>query len=271
MLTQIKIIGALLKRDLRILITYKFAFTTMLFSIGISLFYLVLFGAMFGVEIPVPIAEYGMDFVSYLLIGAVGWAFLWSVLNVTAQSTRNEMLMGTLEPLLLTKVKLPTLMIAYTIFGSLFGLASLSLLLLVGYFAFGVAAFAAANVFTLTIFILSALLVGAIGFIFAGVTFWVKNIGAGVPVLQNIAIFFSGVFFPITMLPEVLQPISKFVPFYYSIEGMRKSLLPTVSATEMVNYVGILLVFVVLFAALGLYILHRGLIKAKKGGTLAYY
>jgi len=61
------------------------------------------------------------------------------------------------------------------------------------------------------------------------------------------------------------------MPFYYSIEGLRLSLIPTTPTYKMVEFIVILLALSVLFIVIGLITLHLGLIKAKKDGTLAFY
>ena len=72
--------------------------------------------------------------------------------------------------------------------------------------------------------------------------------------------FFSGVYFPVSILPKYLQGVAKFVPFYYSIEGVRISI---VSPSEFIQYLVILI--------LGIYSLRKGLEKAMKEGSLAFY
>ena len=109
------------------------------------------------------------------------------------------------------------------------------------------------------------------GLIFGGLTIWLKNIGSTTALLQNITMFFCGVYFPITVLPEFLHPIAKYIPFYYSIEGLRKSLIPTTPTSEMIFYILMILIFSIAFIILGSYIMHRGLIKAKKDGSLMFY
>ena len=271
MFNELRKIGVFVKRDFRMLFTYKLAFLMSFLSIIFNLLYMVLFGSMFGSSSLPALSQYGGDFISYIIIGSMGWGFLWSILNTTAFSLRTEMMMGTLESILLTPTKMYTMMIAYTLFGCFFGLVSLVIVLLIGLFAFGVDAFATANVFTLIIFILSLLMMMGFGMIFSGLTIWVKNIGETIPLFQGIALFFCGVYFPISVLPSYLQPVSRFISFYYSIEGLRQSLMVSNLTSELLGYMLILLILAVGFIAIGLFVLHKGLIKAKKDGSLAFY
>ena len=270
MINELRKIGAFLERDFRMIFTYKLAFSTMFSSTIFNLVYLVLFGTMFGQKVPNALSIYGGDFISYLLVGSIGWGFLWSISGATSASLTSEMMEGTLESILLTRTSPLTLIVSYMIFGCFFGLLSMGILLVVGWFCFGVAVFSNANIYTIIIFSLSILLMAGFGLIFAGLTIWAKNIGQLVPLVQNIAMFFCGVYFPISVLPECLQPIAKFVPFYYSIEGLRLSLAPA-RTIDILDHVWKLLVLSILFIILGIYTVNKGLVKAKKDGSLAFY
>jgi len=271
MFNELRKIPVFISRDFRILFTYKLAFSVSFFTIIFTLFHLVLFGSMFGSTNISSLSPYGGNFISYILIGSIGWGFLWSIMGATSESLNSEMMMGTLESVLLTSTKLYTLMLSYALFGCLFGLITIGVLMLVGFFMFSISVFANATIYTLIIFILSAMMMMGFGLIFGGLTMWLKRIGDTVPLLQSIAMFFCGVYFPIVQLPDFLQPIANYMPFYYSIEGIRLSLIPTTPTSEIIGYILILLALSIIFITIGLYTLNKGLIKAKKDGTLAFY
>ena len=214
---------------------------------------------------------YGGNFISYLLVGSIGWGLLWSIMDTTAPSLRQEMMMGTLESIALTKTKFVTMMIAHALYGSFFGILSMAILISIGFIFFQITAFGSATLFTLLIFILSATMMFGFGLIFAGLTIQLKNIGAFILLLQNVSMFFCGVYFPITVLPQSLQPVANYIPFYYAIEGLRRSLVPTTPVEELLFYSLVLIVLSIIFILLGLYFLRRSLIKAKQDGSLSHY
>jgi len=271
MLNEVRKIGVFIKRDFRVYLTYKLAISMAFLSILFNFLYMVLFGSMFKAGIIPALDVYGGDFISYILVGSVGWGLMWSVMSQTAESLNTEMKLGTLESVIMTPTSIYTIIIAYTLFGSFFGVLSIIGLVLVGIGLFGINIFATANVFTLIIFMLSLVLMTGFGMILGGLTIWIKNIGQTAPLIQSVAMFFCGVYFPIAVLPESLQAIAKFVPFYWSIEGLRKSLIPTTETSELVNITLILIVLSIIFVIIGAYSLHRGLKKAKKDGSLSFY
>jgi ABC-2 type transport system permease protein len=253
------------------LYTYKFAYSTTIINMIFTVVYLILFGTMFkSADIP-SLAPYGGDFIAFALVGSMGWSLLWNVTNSVSFSLRNEMLMGTLESILITPTNVYTIMLSYIIFGSIFGLLSMLILFLLGFYGFGVIVFSTANIYTIIIFGISIIMMAGLGMIFGGLTLKYKNIGQTIPLIQGIAMFFCSVYFPISILPESLQSFAKVIPFYYSIEGMRVSLTADGLTSELLYYITILTALAIIFTILGFILLQRGLNKAKKDGSLSFY
>jgi len=271
MFDEIRKIFVFITRDFRMLSTYKLAFFVSVINVIFNLFYMILFGSMFGVTNLLPLAEYGGNYIAYILIGSIGWAFLWTIMETTSASLSTEMMMGPLESVLLTKTRLSTMMISYALFGAIFGIFSMVVFMIVGFVVYGLSLFANASIFTFIIFALSTAMMMGFGMIFGGLTLWLKNIGETVPLLKNIVMFFCGVYFPASVLPGVLPQVRYGIPFYYSIEGLRRSLIPSTPTSDLLFYVVMLLIFTVVFILLGLYVLHRCMIKAKRDGSLAFY
>jgi ABC-2 type transport system permease protein len=263
---ELKKIIAFIQRDFKILISYRVAFSSLIVNMLFNLFYFIIFGSMFGNRMPEPIAPYQQDFITYILMGSVGWSFLWSITSSASTSIRSEMMMGTLESILLTSTKITTLVISYTIFGCFIGALSSLVLILIGYFVFDTIIYA--NIYTILILLVSIVIMTGFGMIFSGLTLWIKNIGDFIPLFQNISMFFCGVYFPITILPHYMQKIAKFIPFYYSIEGMRLSIINPVQS---IKYILILILFSLIITILGFYSLRKGLKKAKRDGSLSFY
>lgn len=271
MFDELRKVGVFVKRDFRVMFTYKLAFSMAFLTIIFNFFYMVLFGSMFKAGVIPVLDVYGGDFISYILVGSIGWGFMWSVMTGTGISLRTEMELGTLESILLTPTSIYTIIVAYTIFSAFFGILSILVLAIVGLGLFGISVFATASIFTFIIFLLSTAMMMGFGMILGGLTVWIKNIGETAALTQSIAMFFCGVYFPINVLPGPLQSVARFVPFYYSIEGLRKSLIPATPTSEIIGYILILLSLSIIFITLGAYTLYKGLIKAKKDGSLAFY
>jgi ABC-2 type transport system permease protein len=78
----------------------------------------------------------------------------------------------------------------------------------------------------------------------------------------------SGAFFPISVLPDWLQPIGKVVPTRFAFEGLRRALF---GGAGWGGDVGWLLLFAVVSAPIGVWIFSKALDYAKRAGTLTQY
>ncbi len=81
--------------------------------------------------------------------------------------------------------------------------------------------------FFLVVLILGALCTVAIGVALAGVTFLTARHGGGMSEgVAGIFYIFSGVIFPLSILPPWGQTIGRFIPLTYWFEGLRRAVLP---------------------------------------------
>ncbi len=258
------------ERDFRVLMSYRLAFIMMFSSIFFNLIYLVFFGSMFGDATPTVLKPYGGDYISYILVGSVGWGFMWSIAGATSTSLRNEMMLGTLESLVLTGTSITTVMISYMLFGALFGLISIALIIGVGIALLGVSALSGATLATAALFALSVVMMGGLGMVFGGLTMWVKNVGRAFPLFQNFSMIFAGVYFPLAVIPASIRWVAKVLPFYYVIEGIRLSLIPDKMPLAW-HYAVVTGVFSAVMISLGLISVRVGFDRARKEGTLTFY
>ena len=271
MTEELNKIYVFLKRDFSILSTYRLAFATGLFSMVFNILSLIMFGFIFGrTELPV-LAPYGGNFISYLLVGSLGWGFLWTISSIVSMSLRSEMVMGTLESILVTPTSLFSMILAYSLFGCFFGLISMLGVVAVGFALFGAVPLLSSNIFTFIVFMLSIILMSGFGMMLAGLTMWLKNIGEITALVQNITMLLSGVYFPIEILPESIRGIAKFVPFYYPMTALRKSLSPAVGSYDFMVDMLILLLSSIAFVVVGIYVLQKGVKKARAQGSLSFF
>jgi ABC-2 type transport system permease protein len=266
---ELKKVFYFVQRDMRILFTYRIAFFSMFTSIFFSLFNLVLFGAMFGVTELTSLTFYGGNYISYIIIGSIGWGFMWAIAGATSNALRSEMAMGTLEAVMSTPTRMTTLVLSYTIYGLIFGFISIIVTVFVGIGLFGMGMLGTLSLATVVIFVLMVVMMAGIGMTFGGLTIWSKNVDQLIGISQSVAMFFSGVYFPISVLPSVLRPVSNVMPFLYPVEGLRRSLIP--GASDVWVYAAITAAVSLSLLSVGYLVLRHGIRKAKRDGSLSYY
>jgi ABC-2 type transport system permease protein len=259
-----------IKRDFLMLFTYKFAMVFTYVQMIMNLFLFVLFARMFGGRMLPMLEQFGGDYIQYILVGSIGWGYLWSAMGAASGSIQQEMMRGTFEPIFLTPTSPFVIVMAYTIWGLLMGTVSMVVFLFFGLAVFNVELTGNATL-AIILMTLSIVMMIGLGLMVAGLNVFLKQVGAFVSVIQGIAMFLCGVYFPLEVLPEIIQPLGKVLPMYYSIMGLRVALSEQASFSAIMQYFWILLILAVVCLTLGAYLFRKGLNRARKEGTLAYY
>jgi ABC-2 type transport system permease protein len=164
--------------------------------------------------------------VLYLLVGSLVWSYLAVVFDCIGESIAWERWEGTIEYTFMAPISRSTHMIGSCLFGVLFGLIRTALIMLVVVLFFQVD-LSRAN-----------LLAGAVVLAFASISFVGLGITAstlpllfpergaqGVFIAQTCLLLFSGVYYPIDVMPSWMQAVAQVSPATYALNGVRASLL----------------------------------------------
>jgi len=258
-----------IKRDFNVMFTYKSALVFNYLDMFMNLIIFFIFARMFGERMLKSLEGYGGDVISFVVLGSMGWSLLWNTMGSATGAIQQEMKAGTFETLFLTPTSPFTIVSAYTMWDLLINMVSIFLFLITSMFLFEIH-FKANYIFTILFVILDIFLMAGLGLMVAGLDVYVKQVGGIVSVVQRLSYFLSGVIFPISVLPTILQPIAKIIPFYYAITALRSSLTGNEFAT-LFPYLIILSILASVSISLGIYIFKKGINRARMDGSLAYY
>lgn len=250
--------------------TYKFAMVFNYVQMIMNLFLFVLFAGMFGERMLPVLDQFGGDFIQYILIGSIGWGYIWSAMGAASGSIQQEMMRGTFEPIFLTPTSPFVIVMAYTIWGLVMGTISMGIFLFLGIAVFNVELSGSA-LMAIVLMGLSVLMMIGFGLMVAGLNVFLKQIGSFVSVIQAVSLFLCGVYFPLEVLPEIIRPLGRVLPFYYSIMGLRTALSDQATFSDIMLNFWILLILAVISLTIGTFLFRKGLNRARKEGTLAYY
>jgi ABC-2 type transport system permease protein len=210
------------------------------------------------------------DYFSFLLIGGAFSKYVEISMGSLSHTLREEMLMGTLEPLLATATPLTLALLGPSLFivveGTLLVLAQLAMGA-----AFG-ADFSRANwasAIAVTLLMIGCLLCW--GVIAAAFTLRTKRQDPVHWIVGAISYVFSGVFFPVATLPPAMQVISYALPFTYGLQGLRGALLQGREIGELRFEIAALLVFTVVLLPVALLSIRRTMRYLKQSGALGHY
>jgi ABC-2 type transport system permease protein len=204
-----------------------------------------------------------------LLIGAVVWAYLGILFEFMTETVAWERWEGTIEYTFMAPLARATHLAGAGFFAVLYGLIRAIILFVAVAFFFDLALpdanFVAAFV---------VLVAGSISFVGIGVMTAVLPLispekGAQLGfVAQGMLLVVSGVYYPVTVLPEWMQWLAKISPATYALDGIRDAILEGDGVTAMGDEIWPLLVIGAISIPLGLAIFHRGEVYAKKHGKL---
>ena len=204
-----------------------------------------------------------------LLIGAVVWAYLGIIFEILTETVAWERWEGTIEYTFMAPLSRPVHLIGMGLFAIGYGVIRASLLFGVVAAFFGLhlhdANYAAALV---------VLMVASISFIGIGMMTAVlplispeKGTQLGF-VAQGILLVVSGVYYPVSVLPEWMQWLAKISPATYALDGIRDAIVNGADVSDMWPNIWPLILIGLVSVPLGLEVFRRGEQYAKRHGKL---
>jgi len=263
--------AAFIKRDFSQAISYRFSFMLQIGGVFFSVAIFYFLSELFGGAVAPQLEAYGGNYFSFVLIGLAFTGFLGLSLSSFAASIREGQVMGTLEIMLLSPTRLSAILISSSLWGYLLTIFRVALYLVVGAFIFG-ADLGGANVgAALLIMILAIASFTGFGVLSAALVLIVKKGDPVAIILNGASSLLAGVFYPVAVLPDWLEPVSKVLPLTYALDSMRLAMLQGQSIYELRNDILILLAFTLVLTPISFLVFRRALKKAKMEGSLIQY
>jgi ABC-2 type transport system permease protein len=207
--------------------------------------------------------------VLYLLIGTLVWRFLSQIFYWITDLINIERWEGTIEYTLMAPVARITHMTGQTAFAVVYGFIFTGVILVITALVFKID-LSNANLLGGTIVLLS----GSFSFVGIGIMASVLPLlfperGSQMThVFIALLLLVSGVYYPVSVLPEVLRKASVFSPATYVLDGVRKALLEGAPTTQLWGYVWPVLLMGAALIPLGLVIFKQAELYAKRSGKL---
>lgn len=207
--------------------------------------------------------------ITYLLIGTLVWHFLSGTFNVISEMIAWERWEGTIEYTLMAPVRR---------YNQIFGQAAFAVVYILLFTA--TIGLVVSRFFDLDLSgadllgALVILLAGSLSFVGIGVVASILPLlyperGAQMTnIVQAVFLLVSGVYYPVSVLPDWLQTVSKISPATYVLAGMRAALLPGTSDQSLWSYVAPLLLMGVVMLPLGIHFFQRAERYTKRTGKL---
>jgi ABC-2 type transport system permease protein len=210
-----------------------------------------------------------LDLVLYLGIGTVVWAYLRAVFANVGEMVAWERWEGTIEYTMMAPISRLAHMLGVSLFSIIYGLARSALLLGVLSLFFSVD-LSHANLGGAALI----LLVGSVSFLGFGIMAAVLPLlfperGEEMTfVISSILLLVSGVYYPISVLPDWMEPLATISPATYVLEGMRAALLEGTPTLALGPSILPILILGALTLPIGIAVFNWGERFAKRTGRL---
>jgi ABC-2 type transport system permease protein len=161
------------------------------------------------------------DYPTYALIGYVLWWVSVSPMEAYVWGVRRELQRGTFEMNILSPARILELLSGLAVSWLLMDSALMGIVFLIGALIFDIPLTFTIILKSIPIILASLLAFLGFGFIFAGLVMLLKNIGPFAQIFEFGMLFFSGVFFPLSVMPKWLVSFSKLFPLTHAASAVR--------------------------------------------------
>jgi ABC-2 type transport system permease protein len=204
-----------------------------------------------------------------LLIGGVIWAYLGIIFEIVTETVAWERWEGTIEYTFMAPLARPVHLFGMGLFSIVYGVIRAVLLFGVVALFFNLSLPNADYVAALVVLMVASISFIGIGMMTAVLPLISPEKGTQLGfVAQGILLVVSGVYYPISVLPEWMQWIAKISPATYALDAARKSILHGAGLTSLWGDIWPLLLIGLVAVPLGLEVFRRGERHAKRHGKL---
>jgi len=239
---------------------YSIANSLSVSFIGLGMEYL---GGNSGVEID------GSYLVLYLVIGTLVWRYLSTIFYWITEIISIERWEGTIEYTLMAPIRRFTHMAGQTLFSVIYSLFFTGVILAVTVWVFNLD-LSGANLWGGTVMLLA----GCLSFI--GVSIMASTLPLLFPergaqmthIVIALMLLVSGVYYPVEVLPTILQKMAVFSPATYVLDGVRLALLDGKPTLQLWPFIWPALLMGILAIPAGLWVFEQAEKYAKRTGKL---
>lgn len=268
--TELRKVVALTRAQALTALSYRlqlvFSFGGLLFSL-IPLFFVA---EALQPTVSDSIADEGERYFGFLLVGLAATAYIGFAVRSVSDAVSAGISSGTLEALFSTPTRLPVLLGGMTGYGFIRTSAQ-AVLMMAAVVVAGTPVAWTSLPLSLAILFLIILSYLAVGLIAAALHLAFRTSGPLASATVALSTLLGGVYYSVTVIPEVIQPLAYLVPLTYGLRALRRSLLQGASLGMVGTDVAILLAFTVVLLVIGMVSFRMGLRYARRAGTLAQY
>jgi len=206
---------------------------------------------------------------TFLLVGAVIWAYLGIIFEFLTETVAWERWEGTIEYTFMAPLSRLTHLAGMGAYAVLYGLVRASLLFAVVGFFFDLDMSSADFVAAIVVLLVASISFIGIGMMTAVLPLISPEKGAQLGfVAQGVLLVVSGVYYPVAVLPGWMQWIANISPATYALDGVRGAILDGAGLASMGRELLLLLLIGAVCIPVGMALFSAGERYAKRNGKL---
>jgi ABC-2 type transport system permease protein len=217
------------------------------------------------------LSEYGGDYFSFVIIGVALAGYMQVALGAFSANIREAQITGTLEAMIATRTSAPVVIFSSSLYDFLVTTVRILVYLLIGVFVFGLQLKQANYTGAVFILFLTIISFSSVGVISASFILIYKRGDPFNWIFTSLSWLLGGVYYPIAVLPEWLQPVSFLFPITHALEGIRMALLQGKTIGELFSSILPLIVFGLIMVPAGIFLFRHAVRVAKINGSLTQY
>ena len=262
---------AFLRRDWRLQLSYRFSFLLQFFGIFFNLLVFYFLSKLVGDSAAPYLEPYGGDYFAFVLIGLAFSGYFGVGLNSFAANLREAQTTGTLEAMLMTPTRLSTVIMSSSIYDYGFVTFQVFVYLALGGLLFGVQLDKGNTPAALVVLVLTIIAMTSLGIIAASFIMVLKRGDPVTLLISSLAVLLGGVYYPVQLMPQWLQQLSRLLPITYSLDAMRRTLLADASFQDVMPDIIALAIFGIVLVPVSLLVFRYAVHRAKVDGSLAHF
>jgi ABC-2 type transport system permease protein len=271
LLSEISKLGAFLRRDLLIALSYRWGFLSDAAGL-IAQAFIFYFVNRIVDPAKLPVFDGARaDYFGFVAVGIALFTVVQALMTGIALAVRREQMLGTLEPLLLTPTSALTLQLGSVAYDLAYAPLRTGAFLVLISAVFGVEIQASGWIPAIVILLALVPFVWGLGAASAAAVLTFQQVpgllGLGIGAL-GVA---SGAYFPLDLFPAWIADLARYNPFAIALEGMRSALLGGSGWAAVWSAVAILVPVSAASLAAGSVAFHWALRRERRLGTLGLY
>lgn len=270
-INSFKILYSFIKKDLLIALSYKLNFYLSFLLIILTTFFFYNFSKLFSGNDNEYLQEYSGNYFLFVIIGISIIDISTLVMRSVSNEIRSNQLNGNLELILLSKSNTIFLILCSSVYPLMIGVLRFTLYIAILNIFYDINISILGN---LGIMILSILLTYVIS---TGISLlagsYVIYFKKGDPInsiVLGMSSIFSGILYPVAVLPEWGKFLSLLIPITYPVELLRTVFI-TNDYSNFYNYLLVFLVYSILLFSMGYSVLKFSIKRAIKNGNIINY